>query len=130
MAAIAVEIGNHRAALARRPVPGQQRQPVRRGQRDLAEAEFGERPELRPRRVRQIQERALRKEKPADHQSVNNGNRGKTAEEQAQQRTQLDQSAGCGAGTETVRRARTLSDFSWPQAAKMSRPRGVRTGAE
>ena len=44
------------------------------------------------------------------------------------------QMAGCGAGTDggtvAARRARTLSDLSWPQAAAMSRPRGVRTGAE
>ena len=33
-------------------------------------------------------------------------------------------------GTVAARRARTLSDLSWPQAAAMSRPRGVRTGAE
>lgn len=25
-------------------------------------------------------------------------------------------------------RSRSLADFSWPQAARMSRPRGVRTG--
>ena len=25
---------------------------------------------------------------------------------------------------------RTLADLSWPQAARMSRPRGLRTGAE
>jgi hypothetical protein len=41
-----------------------------------------------------------------------------------------DQAAGCGARAGVVRRARTLSDLSWPQAAEMSRPRGVRTGAE
>jgi hypothetical protein len=29
-----------------------------------------------------------------------------------------------------LRRALTLADFNWPQAARMSRPRGVRTGAE
>jgi len=45
-------------------------------------------------------------------------------------RQAADQAIGSGAGVGTVRCARTLSDLSWPQAAEMSRPRGVRTGAE
>ena len=38
------------------------------------------------------------------------------------------QAAGRGSGSRL--RSFTLADLSWPQAARMSRPRGVRTGAE
>src|SRR5271170_6321484 len=47
-------------------------------------------------------------------------------------RTELmrDQAAGSADRSSSLRRSLTLADLSWPQAARMSRPRGVRTGAE
>ena len=41
---------------------------------------------------------------------------------------QAHQAAACSAFLSVLARTFSLSDFSWPQAARMSRPRGVRMG--
>src|SRR6266446_7671916 len=68
MAAIAVEIDDDRAALARRQVPGEERQPVGCRQHNLADAERREVPELGASAVGEIEQLALESiETPDQH---------------------------------------------------------------
>ncbi len=51
--------------------------------------------------------------------------------EQPERREKADQEPlhAIGSGRDRARRRRSLAVLSWPQAARMSGPRGVRTGA-
>jgi len=127
IAAIAVKIRDDRTALRRRPIPGEQIEPVGGRHRGLAGAERSQRPDCRPARVRQVEQAALEHEQPGEHDQI--GGQRRPSQGIGHVAWQFPGQAA-GSATRSDRRNLTLADLSWPQAARMSRPRGVRTGAE
>jgi hypothetical protein len=70
MAAITMKICNDRAAVAWRHVPGEQRQPVARLQRNFADAERSEIPELGACVVWKVEQMALKDVESADQHPI------------------------------------------------------------
>ena len=125
MPAIAMEIDDDRPPSAGRQVPREQPQTIAGRQLDFPHAQCGKIIERRPRRARMIKQPALKRVEAADDAAIE-------YERRAEQRIEhcADYKVEAEVRSRSLRRALTLCDLSWPQAAKMSRPRGVRTGAE
>jgi len=70
MAAIAVEICNDRVRITWRQVPGEERQPVGRLQRNFANAERSEIPKLGARDIGKVEQMALKNVEPADQHPI------------------------------------------------------------
>ena len=104
-------------------------EPVRRRQRHLANAKECEFPQFGAARAGAEQQPALEDEESPDQGAIAADRNCHEPKEHAdRQRDAGVQAAESGSGSRL--RSLTLADLSWPQAARMSRPRGVRTGAE
>ena len=128
MAAIAVKIDDDRPAGARRQTPREQAEPIACRQHHLAHPEQGQIAQIGTASVGAIEQLALTQEKPGGDGAIG----GKPRSEQRIEHGDgdNDQAAGNAVRSRAGWCCRTLADLSWPQAARISRPRGVRTGAE